>query len=180
MGISGNVPHDQSEEHRRANLRAAGFSHARYLLAGDNFDLVADRLRRGIPGFSREEYQEALERGLIRAEEEQEQNLRYRRELIENARSEPLLDAVFMLRHHTFKPIGGDRLGPINVRKALGDLHSPKEIQDAVRFTKRLLEAGQRCDLAETGASSRLEREYPGFSKHHYLQAADLGWWMTR
>lgn len=121
---SGDAPHDQSEEHRRANLRAAGFSHARSLLAGDNFDLVADRLRRGAPGFS--------------------------------------------------------RLDPINVRKALGDLHSPKEIQDAVRFTKRLLEAGQRRDLAETDAPSRLEREYPGFSKNHYLQAADLGWWMTR
>lgn len=150
------------------------------MLAGENFELVADRLRREEPGFSREEYREALEQGLIRAQEEQEQNLQQRRELIEKARSEPLLDAVFMLRNHTAQPIGGDRLGPISIRQALGDLYSPKEIRDAARITRRLIEAGQQRDLSETGAPSRLERQYPGFSRHHYLQAANYGWWMTR
>lgn len=168
------------DEQRRAQLRSAGRAHARSLLEGDNIHLVADRVRRAVPGFSHEEYREAVERGLIGAKEEREQNLRRRNELIEKARSEPLLDAVFMLRHHTFRPMGGDGLGRINVRKALGDLYGVKEIQDAVRFTNRLLEAGQRCDLAETAAPSRLERAFPGFGKEKYLQAANYGWWMTR
>lgn len=165
---------------RRIRLGIAGQVHARSVLDGDNFDLVVERVRSTISGFSHEEYREALEQGLLAAKEERKQNLRERSKLIEEARAEPLLDAVFILRHHTFRPMASDRLGPISVRKALGDLYSKKEIQDAVRFTNRLLKSGQRCDLAETDAPSRLEREYPGFSKEKYFLAANYGWWMTR
>lgn len=170
----------ESDELRRAQLMSSGRAHARSLFEGDNIHLVADRVRRAVPGFSHEEYREAVEQGLIRAKEEREQNLHRRNELIEKARSEPLLDAVFTLRSHTFRPMGGDGLGRISVRKALGDLYSVKEIQDAARFANRLLAAGQRCDVAETGAPSRLEREYPGFSREKYVRAANYGWWMTR
>ncbi|GAB3518187.1 hypothetical protein [Arthrobacter monumenti] len=166
---------------RLDRLESAARIQARFLLEGESFGAVVERLRITIPSFTNRQYSEAVEAGLISAREDQAENQRNRDDFILKARSESLLVAAFiLLRESRRSGAWHDRLGPINVENVLDDLHSIEDIREAVLSAACLLKAGSQCDLSEIDAASRLEREHPGFRPEDYVRAADIGWFASR
>lgn len=171
----------ETKEQRAARLKAAAVFQAMRLLDGEEFEKVLAKVRDTVPGFRDEQYRAAIDEGLVRAKAQRQEHLERRESYVAKARTQQLYDAVFMLRHFTNRPGGlQDRLGPIDVHKAIGDMHSREAIEEAIVAADALLAAGWKCDLSETDAPTRLGMQYPGFSRERYWEAASSGYWASR
>jgi len=171
----------ETKEQLASRLKGAAAFHAMRLLNGEEFEKVLERVRNAVPGFRDEQYRAAIEEGLATAKLQRQEDLGRRESFIAKARDHQLYDAVFMLRHFTNRPGGSrDRMSPIDVQEALGDMHSREAIEEAIAAADALLEAGWKCDLSETDAPTTLGLQYPGFSRERYWEAASSGYWASR
>lgn len=178
----------KTEDDRDDSLRSASQYHAHELLLGNSDrETALERVRAKAPGYSHERYESELDEALALSEHLREGTRRRRLQMIEEARQEPLLDAVFILRYYNRRfsgHVGEYRMGQIDIHGALGDLYTAADLDDALLRTDALINDGLQApfgDFDKPEQSKRVLRSaHPGFNEKNLSDAMFWGYHYAR
>lgn len=178
----------KTEDDRDDRLRSVSQYHAHELLLDDiNRETALQRVRAKAPGYSPERYESELDEALALSERHRDRTRRRRRRMIEKARDEYLLDAVFTLRYYNrrFSGHAGEyRMGQIDIHGALGDLYTTADLDDAVMKADALINDGLQApfgDFDKPEQSKRVLRSaHPGFNERNLSDAMFWGYHYSR
>jgi hypothetical protein len=140
-----------------------------------------EQIRDTVPNFPPERYEAEFDEALARIEQYRVGVRARRVELVQEARKMDALNAVFALRYYNRRfsgHIGEYGLGAIDLLQALGDLHPPQVIEEAVARADAMTDEGIRMGVGSWDHEPNiayLRQAHPGFNDRALSQALDWG-----
>ncbi|CAA9239185.1 MAG: hypothetical protein AVDCRST_MAG83-1582 [uncultured Arthrobacter sp.] len=183
-GVPDLGPEELTKLQERADRLASNSSrYGTTHLDGESVESVISTMSADAPGFSHETYRRALAYGTFVVQRNRDSEREYRVALIEQARSYPLLDAVFTLVYFNQRFSRRQFLGAIPLHEALGDLHPSGALDDARVRATELIQEGSH--FAWTPEETKAQQDYlrtrhPGFSTRCIDDALDGGYQQNR
>lgn len=162
-----------TDEDRASRLRSACQFHVREIVFKNaDRQAVLLKVRSKVPGFPTERYEQALNEAEDLVRTNRERARQRRAELVDAARKEDVLNAVFALRYFNQRYSGHVAeydLGQVNIYESLRDLHNQAEIDAAVGSGRR---TNQGCNKerrirprSRRGSNAGIEALPPGFQQ---------------